>query len=133
MLSLVLIVRLPINAHFGIALVGTALFSIILNVLFYGKLTSNSKEEKYLKSSNEDLINITSNNFRITLITLIMSAIIAVAAFAFYNLSTTISVALGIISTLYTSQFLIPYLWAMAYKRRVKKQKENKEVVEVQE
>ena len=133
MASLVMIVRLPINAHFGLALTGTAIFSTIFNALYYSKLTTISKEEKYLKSSNEDLIDIASSQFRTTLLVLVIAAIVCVATFAFFNLSTTIALALGVISTLYTSQMLVPYLWAIAYKRKFRKKKEVKEETEIKE
>ena len=126
MISLTLICRLPITTHFGIAIVGTAIFSIILNTLFYSKLVENSKEESMLKASNEEVIKNTQQSFSHTLILIILTCLIAVGAFAFYNLSTTISLALGFISAVYTSQLIVPHLWAMAYRRRIKV-KQNKQ------
>ncbi len=126
MISLTLICRLPITTHFGIAIVGTAIFSIILNTLFYSKLVENSKEESMLKASNEEVIKNTQQSFSHTLILIILTCLIAVGAFAFYNLSTTISLALGFISAVYTSQLIVPHLWAMAYRRKIKV-KQNKQ------
>lgn len=126
MISLTLICRLSITTHFGIAIVGTAIFSIILNTLFYSKLVENSKEESMLKASNEEVIKNTQQSFSHTLILIILTCLIAVGAFAFYNLSTTISLALGFISAVYTSQLIVPHLWAMAYRRRIKV-KQNKQ------
>lgn len=126
MISLTLICRLSITTHFGIAIVGTAIFSIILNTLFYSKLVENSKEESMLKASNEEVIKNTQQSFSHTLILIILTCLIAVGAFAFYNLSTTISLALGVISAVYTSQLIVPHLWAMAYRRRIKV-KQNKQ------
>lgn len=126
MISLTLICRLPITTHFGIAIVGTAIFSIILNTLFYSKLVENSKEESMLKASNEEVIKNTQQSFSHTLILIILTCLIVVGAFAFYNLSTTISLALGFISAVYTSQLIVPHLWAMAYRRKIKI-KQNKQ------
>ncbi len=128
MISLTLICRLPITSHYGIAIVGTAIFSIVLNTLFYSKLVDNSKEETMLKASNEEVIKSTQQSFAHTLILISLTCLIAIGAFAFYNLSTSVSLALGFIACLYTSQMLVPHLWAMAYRRRirVKKDKDNK-------
>ena len=128
MISLTLICRLPITSHYGIAIVGTAIFSIVLNTLFYSKLVDNSKEETMLKASNEEVIKSTQQSFAHTLILISLTCLIAIGAFAFYNLSTSVSLALGFIACLYTSQMLVPHLWAMAYRRRIraKKDKDNK-------
>ena len=129
MISLTLICRLPITTHYGIAIVGTAIFSIILNTLFYSKLVDNSKEEALSKATNEEVIKVTLQNFAHTLILIALTCLIAIGAFAFYNLSTSISLALGFIAAVYTSQLFVPHLWAMAYRKRIKVKKENKEEI----
>ena len=129
MISLTLICRLPITTHYGIAIVGTAIFSIILNTLFYSKLVDNSKEEALSKATNEEVIKVTQQNFAHTLILIALTCLIAIGAFAFYNLSTSISLALGFIAAVYTSQLFVPHLWAMAYRKRIKVKKENKEEI----
>lgn len=126
MISLTLICRLPITTHFGIAIVATAIFSIVLNTLFYSKLVDNSKEEALLKASNEEVIKSTQQNFAHSLILITLTSLVAIGAFAFYNLSSSISIALGFIACVYTSQILVPHLWAMAYRRRIKVKKDNK-------
>lgn len=130
MISIVLITRLPINSTFGIAIAGTAIFSILLNTIFYDKLVYNSKEEKYLTCSNEEVIKVTHVSFKNTLITLVMGAIFATAVFAYYNIVTTVCLSIGFLTTLYTSQMLVPYLWAFAYKRKFKQKKVNAETEE---
>lgn len=128
-LALTLIFRLPITSHFGIAIVGTAIFSIILNILFYNKLIENTIDEKFAKSSNVELVKHTQSSFVNNLVLISLACLIGVSAFAFFNLSTSISLALGFVATLYTSQILIPYIWATVYTRKAKSKKVQKEEV----
>ena len=131
-LALTLIFRLPITSHFGIAIVGTAIFSMILNILFYNKLIQNTTDEKFAKSSNIELVKHTQSDFVNNLVLISLACLIGVSAFAFFNLSTSISLALGFVATLYTSQMLIPYIWATVYTRKAKSKKVQKEEVKAE-
>ncbi len=129
MISLTIILRLPISSSFALAIAGTMVFSVILNTLQYSKFIENSNDEKMLKLNNDEIIKISQQMFSKELIVLIMSYLFAVCVFAFYNLSTSLSLVFGILSSVYVSQLVTPHLWAMAYRRRVRTKKENKTAV----
>ena len=92
-------------------------------------IKTNYKLLMNLGYTNEEVIKVTQQNFAHTLILIALTCLIAIGAFAFYNLSTSISLALGFIAAVYTSQLFVPHLWAMAYRKRIKVKKENKEEI----
>ena len=126
MISLTIILRVPMSISFALAIAGTVVFSVILNVIQYSKFIDVSNDEKMLKNSNDQIIKYAQQIFYKQLIVLTMSYLFAICVFAFYNLSTSLSLVLGVLSSIYTSQLITPYLWAMAYRRRIKTKKENK-------
>lgn len=137
MLALTLITRLPINGYFTVAILGTVAFSIYASFMQMNAFNSNAKDEKYIKLNNSELTNLsvvyeTKKIMHIALALTVALIILAIwlegVGFAFMSL------ILGIFGCAFSARFITPELWALAFHRRIKKQKttskSEKEVVE---
>lgn len=127
MASLVIIFRIRINSSFVAALVTILGYSINNTIIIFDRIRENIKSGKFNKWQNADLANasvketMTRSVFTTitTLITIALVAIIGVSDIRDFALP----ILFGIGAGFYSSVFLTPGLWAIAYKPKKKKAK----------
>lgn len=137
MTACVLICRIQINASFVAALVTILGYSINNTIIIFDRIRENRKSGEYSfekgvaqAKQNETLANasvketMTRSIFTTltTLITISLVAIIGVADIREFALP----IIFGIVAGFYSSVFITPGLWAMAYRPRQKRKKEVK-------
>ncbi len=131
MISFVLIFRTTINASFIAGLVTILGYSINNTIIIFDRIRENLRSGIYEKSSNHQIANvsvketITRSVYTTitTFVTVLLVAVIGVADirdFAF-------PIAIGILAGFYSSVFITPGLWAIAFKglktKKIKKRK----------
>lgn len=126
MMALTLITRIPVNGYFVIAILGTALFSITLSFIKLNAFNKDAKDENYIKLNNTEITNISNKEenakiFKISL-ALIVALLISAVLLDAIGIA-VISLILGLFSCAFSSRFVTPELWALAFKRRTKKPK----------
>ncbi|MDD3397393.1 MAG: hypothetical protein PHR96_02495 [Clostridia bacterium] len=126
MMALTLITRIPVNGYFVIAILGTALFSITLSFIKLNAFNKDAKDENYIKLNNTEITNISNKEenakiFKISL-ALIVALLISAVLLDAIGIA-VISLILGIFACVFSSRFVTPELWALAFKRRTKKPK----------
>jgi preprotein translocase subunit SecF len=125
MTSLVLIFRVQINSSFVAGLVTILGYSINNTIIIFDRIRENTKNGKFTKAKNAQIANasvketMTRSLFTTitTLITIAMVAIIGVSDIRDFALP----ILFGIGAGFYSSVFLTPGLWAIAYKPKKKK------------
>ncbi len=132
--SCVLIFRITINASFIAALVTILGYSINNTIVIFDRIRENDRSGKYEKMPNSVIANssvketMTRSVFTTltTFVTIGLVAIIGVADIRDF----AIPIVVGILAGFYSSVFITPGLWAIAYKpgkRRKKKEKSSKD------
>ncbi|MBQ8844895.1 MAG: protein translocase subunit SecF [Clostridia bacterium] len=125
--SLMLIFRVTINSSFIAALITILGYSINNTIIIFDRIRENIKSGMYDKQSNEVIANVSvkemmSRTIFTTITTFVVIFFVTVIGvsdireFAF-------PIMIGIISGFYTSNFITPGLWAIAYKKKNKKKK----------
>ena len=125
--SLMLIFRVTINSSFIAALITILGYSINNTIIIFDRIRENIKTGMYDKQPNEVVANTSvkemmSRSIFTTLTTFVVIFFVTVIGvsdireFAF-------PIMIGIISGFYTSNFVTPGLWAIAYKKKNKKKK----------
>ena len=132
MASFVLIFRITINSSFIAALVTILGYSINNTIVIFDRIRENQKSGKYEKAPNSLIANnsvketMTRSIFTTltTFITIALVAIIGVTDIRDFAIPITI----GVLAGFYSSVFITPGLWAIAYnhKNRKKIKKNNK-------
>ncbi len=130
--AFVLMFRITINAAFIAALVTILGYSINNTIVIFDRIRENEKSGKYEKAPNSLIANksvketMTRSVFTTltTFVTIALVAIIGVPDIRDF----AIPIAIGILAGFYSSVFLTPGLWALAYKpgRRWKKKDKAK-------
>lgn len=132
--SLMLIFRVEINSSFIAALITIIGYSINNTILIFDRIRENLKLEEYAKASNEAIVNVSiketlTRSVYMTLttfLTIFTVAIIGVPSIKLFALP----IIFGLIAGAYSSIFIAPGLWAIAYRKKVKQQKIQTKVVE---
>lgn len=127
MTACVLIFRITINASFVAALLTILGYSINNTIVIFDRIRENIKSGLFDKKSNSEIANasvketMTRSVFTTltTLITIAMVAIIGVSDIRAFALP----ILIGLLAGFYSSVFLTPGLWAIAYKPKKKKKK----------
>lgn len=131
MMALTLITRIPLNSYFVLAILGTAILSVILSLIKINNFNKNAKDEKFIKLSNNEITKISAKeeNQKIINICIALVVPLLILAVLIDAVGTAIiSLILGIIACVYSSNFIMPELWALAFHRKTKKQKATKSV-----
>ena len=129
--SLMLIFRITINSSFIAALVTILGYSINNTIIIFDRIRENIKGGVYEKETNSKIANISvketmSRSVYTTLTTFITIALVAIIGVSDIR-DFALPIAFGILSGFYSSVFLTPGLWAIAYRGR-KKRKTKKEI-----
>lgn len=134
-ISLVFALRIPIEMSSIIALAFVAVYSIINTYLFVNDANSNVKQEKYAKSSIQEIANITTRygiikKLSIALIMILFVLLIGVIP-AYQVRSLSLPCLIGVIEVFLSSLFITPGLWSLTYIKRknLKTQKQDKQVI----
>lgn len=125
MTSCVLIFRITINSSFIAALVTILGYSINNTIIIFDRIRENAKSGNYDKASNVAVANasvrqtMTRSVFTTltTFVTIAMVAIIGVADIREF----AVPILIGILAGFYSSVFITPGLWSIAYRPRKKK------------
>lgn len=125
MTSLVLIFRIQINSSFVAGLVTILGYSINNTIIIFDRIRENTKNGKFVKAKNEQIANasvretMTRSLFTTitTLVTIALVAIIGVSDIRDFALP----ILFGIGAGFYSSVFITPGLWAIAYKPKKKR------------
>lgn len=133
MASLVLIFRVTINSSFVAALVTILGYSINNTIIIFDRIRENVKSGNYNKASNAEIANgavkqtMTRSVFTTltTFLTIAMVAIIGVPDIREF----AVPILIGILAGFYSSVFITPGLWAIAYRKP--KNKKNKGTAKV--
>lgn len=128
-ISLILICRLTINLSMGIILFSTLILTIFNLFYFYSMTKNNIKSGKLANMKNSDIANttikeITMPRAAIYIVLLLVSILFSVLAVDAVR-EVSLGIMLSIIATFYTSEFVLPSLWATCYRKRAKKSNKN--------
>lgn len=125
MLSLILICRVPIGMSIGGVVLATTLMSLFNLFRFYNRVKEGHKAGKFDKLRNSEISDSIANSqsfiktliyIVLALITLIL-VIVSVDAIRF----TALSVLMALIVTYYNSQFILPSIFTVLYRKNKKK------------
>ena len=130
MTSLVLIFRITINSSFVAALVTILGYSINNTIIIFDRIRENTKSGNYDKASNVTIANdavkqtMTRSVFTTftTFLTIAMVAIIGVPDIRQF----AVPILIGILAGFYSSVFITPGLWSIAYRKPKRKKKTAK-------
>ncbi len=113
-----------------------ALYSLISSTTFISCANSNISKEKYLKEDKDTIANISVKEVLVkyilfAVILLILSLLMGVVPTQMVR-SSSLPVMLGVLVVLYSSIYVVPGLWSLAYirKKNVKPKAEQQVVVE---
>ncbi len=125
MTSLVLIFRIEINSSFVAALVTILGYSINNTIVIFDRIRENVKSGKFVKANNMTLANASvketmTRSFYTTLTTVITIAMVAIIGVNDIR-EFALPILFGIIAGFYSSVFITPGLWSIAYKPKKKK------------
>lgn len=136
--SFVLMFRITVNAAFIAALVTILGYSINNTVIIFDRIRENQKSGKYEGKPNSVVADVSvketiTRSVFTTLTTFVTIALVAIIGVADIR-DFALPIGIGILSGFYSSIFITPGLWAIAYngkKRRKKiKQTENQDKLE---
>ena len=143
MLCSALVFRLQVELSFLAGVIVLMMFSLINNMLLFNNISKNAtngkfeEEGKYYRSSNRDVANYSIKESLskqtvfacVTLVTISLIAIIATNGVR----AAILPFLLGVCSSIYTSIFILPVLWAISYmppkKKKVREEKKKDEYV----
>ena len=143
MLCFALVFRLQVELSFLAGVVVLMMFSVINNIFLFNSINNNATNGKfedngkYSRASNRDVANYSIKEtlsrqtvfacvslVAVCLLTLVATSGVRAAMFPFF---------LGVLASIYSSVFILPVLWAVAYvpskKKRVKEEKKADEYV----
>lgn len=127
MTSCVLIFRITINSSFVAALVTILGYSINNTIIIFDRIRENIKTGKYDKSSNAVIANDSVKHTMSRSIFTTLTTVITIALVAIIGVSDirefAVPILIGIIAGFYSSVFVTPGLWAIAYRKPKKKKK----------
>lgn len=127
MTSLVLIFRITINSSFVAALVTILGYSINNTIIIFDRIRENTRNGKFEKSSNTEIANASvkqtmSRSILTTLTTFITIAMVAIIGVSDIR-EFAVPILVGILAGFYSSVFITPGLWAIAYRKPKKNKK----------
>lgn len=124
-LALIAICRLTINLSLGIVLLTTFMISIFNVFFYYNKVKENFKAGKYEKMKNSAIADLTIKEMTVKKLIVYVLLLLISVVFSALAVEGVREVALGLmisfIVTFYNSQFILPSLWATAFKPKKKK------------
>ena len=123
--SLVIMFRITINSSFIAALVTILGYSINNTIIIFDRIRENIRSGVYEKSSNSEIANISVKETMsrsvyttiTTFITILLVAVIGVSDIRDFALP----IVFGVLAGFYSSVFITPGLWAIAYRGSKKK------------
>ncbi len=130
LLALLLICRSVVNLSIGIAFITSFVISIINSFIFLDKIKYGCKTGKFENMSNNDAADLTVKELFVK--RSLAYIIIAVMTILFIAISVSgvreiaISILLVLVSTYYTSNFIMPALWSVIYKPKKDNAKSKK-------
>ena len=132
-LLLITRVRVEMGVVAGFAFV--TIFSLIYSMIFASRMSENLKKEKYAKTPNQELANITVKdvlvkNCILTCVLLITTLLLGVVPTQMVR-SSSLPLMIGAFICFYSSLFIIPGLWSLTYIRNSKKSKQKNDKQEV--
>lgn len=124
-ISLLLICRVPVNMTIGAIILATTLFSIFNLFRFYYKVKEGTKAGKFEKMTNGEIADkvVNEQSFIKTLIYVLLALVSLVVVIVSVDSVrfTALGLLFGLISTYYNSQFILPSLFTVLYRKRKKK------------
>lgn len=136
MITLTLIARIPINQYFGIVIMSTAVLSIYFSFMNLNTFNKNAKNEQFIKKTNKELVDISiKDEFKRSAL-IGITVIIALIILAIWINSigfASISLILGVLACVFSSYFITPTLWSLAFNRKFKKVKKTSDYDETKE
>ena len=128
-ISLVLICRLTINLSFGIILLATLIMSIFNLYRFYSKTKNNIRSGRFENAKNQVVANATTKEMALQKTVIYLILLFASLIFTILAVEGVREVALGlmlsIITTYFTSLFILPSLWSTCYKKKAVKKSDK--------
>lgn len=119
-LALLLICRVSINLTLGIVVLAAFMISLINSFVFYNKVRGTRKSGAEEKTSNYEMANRTCKQILWKKSMFYIGAMLVALLFVVLSTSAVSAVAVGIvlalISTFYTSTFLLPTFWSIVDK-----------------
>lgn len=140
MLAIMAIVRVPVNAGVGYAIIATLIISVVLNFILLNLMNRTAQDEAHSSRANKEIAENAVNKLldikhHLIIIGFLVFLLILLAvcggalAFGIY-----LSTIIGLIASVAVSYFLTPALWSIAYTRKVrapKKKLKTDEEVEI--
>lgn len=125
MASLVLIFRVTINSSFVAALVTILGYSINNTIIIFDRIRENAKSGNYEKASNSMIANASvkqtmTRSVFTTLTTFLTIALVAIIGVPDIR-EFAVPILIGILAGFYSSVFITPGLWAIAYRKPINK------------
>lgn len=124
-IGLILVTRVTVNLSIGAVLLSTFLFSLFNLIYFYMKVKEGFKNGEYEGMKKNEIADkltkkITANK------TVVYIALLCISLLLIPFVDVAVGLILSLITTFYTSQFILPTLWSTMYVSK-KKMKVNKE------
>lgn len=136
MLSIVLIARIQISGLIGVAIIATTLISIMIGYVMLNSLNRLANDSTNAKKSNKDIAKLAFKEQSKNIFVFGLSIIVATLLLSFIcgdmANSTLTAIAFGVLSIIFSSLYITPALWALAYTRNVKQPKISN-TIEVEE
>lgn len=127
MTSLVLIFRITINSSFVAALVTILGYSINNTIIIFDRIRENIKSGKFDKAKNSEIANSSVKETMTRSILTTLTTFITIAMVAIIGVSDirefAVPILIGILAGFYSSVFITPGLWAIAYRKPKKNKK----------
>lgn len=130
MFSLTLITRIPISHFISLAILGTTVISLLINFLTLNRINENAKKEENAFFNNSKLVemSIKESGMKSLYIGIIIIAMLLLISIGIESLASfaLVSLLLGVFACVFSSYYIAPTLWALAYFRKTKKIKSSK-------
>lgn len=127
MTSLVLIFRITINSSFVAALVTILGYSINNTIIIFDRIRENTRNGKFEKATNSEIANASVKQTMTRSILTTLTTFITIAMVAIIGVSDirefAVPILVGILAGFYSSVFITPGLWAIAYRKPKKNKK----------
>ena len=137
MLSIVAIARIQITGLIGVAIIATAFISIMFGFVMLNTLNRLATEANNAKKSNQEIAKLAfaeqSKHIFVFGLTIIVATLLLSFICGDMANSTLIATAFGVLSVIFSSLYITPALWALAYTRHIKQPKISNPTEEVEE
>ena len=128
-LGLLLVLRVPVNLTVGAVILSTFVISLINSFVFYNRIKTNKNSGLYEGVTNIEMANKTTKQIAYKKTIMYIAVAIASIIFIIFSVNAVkmfaLAILLSLFATYYTSTFILPSFWSVAYKGEKVKKKQS--------